>query len=263
MITFASLVPHPPLLIPEIGQEHLVELEKTVAAYQALEHELYVSQPETILVITCHGDIRDKSFTINQNPILRTRFKEFGDLVTNLNFRSDVALGYKIKESCETSLPLILVANEIIDYGSAVPLYYLTKNLAQTKVVIVTISNLSRPEHLHFGRVIKKIIDVSSERIAVVASGDLSHKLHQDSPAGFSVKAQEFDQTIRRLLTAKKVEEIINLDESLLREAGECGYRSLLILLGIIKDFNFTAEELAYQSPFGIGYLTVNFKLER
>lgn len=263
MITFASLVPHPPLLIPEIGQDHLAELEKTVTAYQALERELYVSQPETILLITCHGDIRDQAFTINQNPNLRSRFKEFGDLITNLNFPNDVALGYQIKESCETTLPLTLVANEIMDYGAAVPLYYLTKNLPQIKVVIVSISNLSRSEHVRFGAVIKKIIDTSSQRIAVVASADLSHKLHQDSPAGFSVKAQEFDQSIRRLLAANQVTEIINLDESLLREAGECGYRSLLVLLGIIKDFNFKTEELSYQSPFGIGYLTVNFKLER
>lgn len=263
MITFTCLVPHPPLLIPEIGQDNLTKLDQTITAYKHLEHELYVSKPDVILVLTPHGDISDKNFTINQNPKLRTRFKDFGDLVTNLVFDNDIAFGYQIRESCETTLPMILTANEIIDYGTAVPLYYLVQNLKQTKIVVVTMSNISREEHVRLGMVIKDAAEKSNKRVAIVASGDLSHKLHKDSPVGFSVKAQEFDQTIRRLLANKKNQEIIDLDENLILEAGECGYRPLLVLLGIIKDSNYDIEELSYQSPFGIGYLTVNFKLHR
>ncbi|PWB38252.1 MAG: AmmeMemoRadiSam system protein B [Parcubacteria group bacterium] len=263
MITFASLVPHPPLLIPEIGREHFALLEATVRAYQHLADELYASQPGTVFIISPHATERDRNFTINQSPILRTNFKDFGDLVTNLSFKNDLSLGYKIKESCETSLPLTLVANEVIDYGTAVPLYYLLKNLKETKIVAASVSNLSRHDHVRFGQAVKEIVESSSERIAVIASGDLSHRLHKDSPAGFSVRAQEFDQNIRRLLQENKTAEIINIDESLVREAGECGYRSLLVLLGLIQDFNWQSEELAYQSPFGIGYLTENIILHR
>ena len=263
MITLASFVPHPPLLIPEIGQDNLGKLAATVQAYQYLEHELYAAQVDTVLVISPHSEIREKAFTINQSPKLRTNFKDFGDLITNFVFDTDLSWGYQIKESCETTLPIILSAVEVIDYGTAVPLYYLAKNRPGLKVVALNPSQLSRAEHVRFGQIIREAAAVSPKRIALIASGDLSHRLHKDSPAGYSARAHEFDQQIRKLLKEKKIKEIIDLPEDMVREAGECGYRSLLILLGAIGDMNFATQELAYEAPFGIGYLTVNFKILR
>lgn len=263
MIALASFVPHPPLLIPEIGQDNLAKLASTVRAYQDLEHELYAAQVETVIIISPHGQIKEKAFTINQSPKIRTSFKDFGDLITNLSFDNDMGLGYQIKESCETTLPIVLSATEVIDYGAAVPLYCLLKNHPGIKVVSVDYSHLGRAEHVRFGQIIREAVANSPKRVAIVASGDLSHRLHKDSPAGYSAKAHQFDQQIRKLLKAKKISELIDLPEDIVREAGECGYRSLLILLGVLGEMNFETQELAYEAPFGIGYLTVNFKLLR
>ena len=98
--------------------------------------------------------------------------------------------------------------------------------------------------------------------MAIIASGDLSHKLHKDSPAGYSDRAQEFDQTIIKLLNNNQIDDIINIDKKLVSEAGECGLRSLLILLGAIKEMNYQPEKLSYQAPFGIGYLVENFEIK-
>jgi len=100
--------------------------------------------------------------------------------------------------------------------------------------------------------------------VAVVASGDLSHRLHKDSPGGYSPAGQDFDQTIIKLLNEKKVDEIVSLDSKFVEEAGadQCGFRSLLILLGIIKSINYRSEQLSYESPFGIGYLVQNFEIQ-
>jgi hypothetical protein len=74
-------------------------------------------------------------------------------------------------------------------------------------------------------------------------------------------KLKEFDQKIIGFLRKKKVKEIINMDSKLIEEAGECGYRSILILLGILDNTDWEPEILSYQAPFGVGYLTANFKL--
>ncbi len=262
MIIFASFLPHPPLIISEIGKDNLVKLNKTIEAYKYLEAELYNSKPDIIIIISPHGKLHEEAFTINQQPELKVNFKEFGDLVTKKNFINELKLGYKIKESVETSLPIILTSGEELDYGSSIPLLKLTKYLSNIKILPIGYSGLSNKKHIKFGEVIKEEINKSKKRVAIIASGDLSHKLHKDSPTGYSSQAQEFDQTIIKLINNKKVEELINFNEKLRKESGECGFKSLLILLGIIKNINYEPEKLSYEAPFGIGYLVENFKIK-
>lgn len=262
MITFASFVPHSPLLIPEVGKENLDKLGDTIKAYQQLEHELYSAKPDVIIVISSHANNREGGFfTINQQPKLKVGFKDFGDLVTKMEFDNEIGFGYQVKESCEDFFPVMLTADEDLDYGTGVPLFYLTQHLPDVKVISIGFADLSRSDHLHFGEIIRKQINLSGKRIAVIASGDLSHKLHKDSPAGFSPRGQEFDQAIIKMINEKRTKDIVDMDPGLIEEAGECGLRSLLILLGIIQELNYEPEQLSYQAPFGIGYLVQNFKL--
>ena len=45
------------------------------------------------------------------------------------------------------------------------------------------------------------------------------------------------------------------MDERLVSVAGECGLRSILILLGILSGNKIKPEVLSYEGPFGVGYL--------
>ena len=261
MITFAAYVPHPPVIIPEVGKENLDKLKDTIDAYKALESDLYSSKPDVIIVISPHANEKGGDFfTINQFPDFKVNFKKFGDLVTKLEFKNHLGFGYQVKESCEDFFPVMLTADEELDYGTGVPLFMLAQNLPGVKIVSVGYSSLPHEDHIKFGEIIRRQINLSDKRIAVVASGDLSHKLHKDSPAGYSPQAQEFDQKIIKNINDKNLDQLIHLDPRLIQEAGECGLRSLLILLGIIKELNYEPRQLSYQAPFGIGYLVQKFK---
>ncbi|MBT4516671.1 MAG: AmmeMemoRadiSam system protein B [Candidatus Komeilibacteria bacterium] len=262
MITFASFVPHSPILIPEVGKENLAKLKETIEAYKDLEHALYSSKPDLVIVISPHTNKGAEFFTINQQPKLKLNFKNFGDLVTKLEFDNDIGLGYQIKESCEDYFPIMLTSNKELDYGTGVPLLYLMEHLPNTKIISIGYADLPYQDHIKFGELIRKQINLADKRVAIIASGDLSHKLHKDSPAGYSDRAQEFDQTIIKLLNNNQIDDIINIDKKLVSEAGECGLRSLLILLGAIKEMNYQPEKLSYQAPFGIGYLVENFEIK-
>lgn len=264
MIKFACFVPHSPLLVPEIGRENIAKLEDTIKAYKNLEQELYASNPDFIIIISSHANRRKGPFfTINQNPSLKVSFKDFGDLITALEYENEIGVGYKIKEFCETvrDCPVIMTADEYVDYGTGIPLFMMTSHLKDKKVVSIGHANLPPEAHFNFGQMLRRRLDKSSKRIAIIASGDLSHKLHQDSPSGYSPRGQEFDQAIIKNLNDKKIDAILNLDKDLVSEAGECGYRSLLILLGVLSEINYKPEKLSYESPFGIGYLTQHFHL--
>jgi len=52
------------------------------------------------------------------------------------------------------------------------------------------------------------------------------------------------------------------MDKNLVEEAGECGYRSIIILLGALDGLDWKPEILSYEAPFGVGYLVANFKIK-
>ena len=67
MLVFAAIVPHPPILIPQIGKDNLKKLKKTVAAFNLLEEDLNAARPDVIVVISPHGEVNFDAFTINTN----------------------------------------------------------------------------------------------------------------------------------------------------------------------------------------------------
>ncbi len=260
-IVFASIAPHPPLLIPTIGKENLHLLAQTEKAYAKLEQELYSAKPDTIIIISPHGEIFSNTFSINLSPDYIAEFSNFGDLATKTVFSGNVMLAHRIRESLETKAPLQLISNNKLDHGSSIPLIMLTGHLPKIKIIPIYYSGLSLEAHYNFGNLLKREILVAKERVAVIASGDLSHKLTKNSPAGYSAKAKKFDKKLVEYIQQQKIEEILGLNPELISEVSECGLRSIIILLGILEGTNYSPQLLSYEFPFGVGYLTMKMKL--
>ncbi|KKQ60510.1 MAG: hypothetical protein US81_C0019G0007 [Parcubacteria group bacterium GW2011_GWE2_38_18] len=258
-IVFSAIVPHPPLLIPSIGKENTQQLKSTEQAFKKLEEELYASKPETILIISPHGIVQSNAFTLNLSPEFNGNLETFGDFSTKLNFKGDVGLAYRIRENLETKAPLQLISEKKLDYGSLIPLYLLTKNMPQVKIIPLYYSGLDLQAHFKFGQVLKRELLYNKNRVAIIASGDLSHRLTKEAPAGYSPKGQKFDQKLIELITKNQSEEVLNLNHKLIMEASECGLKSIIILLGILDGMKHETQKLSYEAPFGVGYLTMNF----
>ena len=260
-IVFSAIVPHPPILIPAIGKENLERLKSTLEAFKKLEEDLYACQPDTIFIISPHGRIQSDSFTMNLSPEFDGNFEDFGDFATKINFAGNIGLAYKIRESMETKAPLQLMSNALLDHGSLVPLYLLANNLPKIKIIPLYYSGLDLHAHFKFGQLLKREFLVSKERVAVIASGDLSHRLTKDAPAGYSSKGKKFDKKIVEYLKKKDAKSIIGMKHDLIYEAGECGLKSIVILLGILDGINCKPKFLSYEGPFGVGYLVMQFEL--
>jgi MEMO1 family protein len=258
-LVFAAITPHPPIIIPTIGQENLPKVKNTIEAMTNLEKDLKAAEPDIIIIISPHGQLFEDAFSINYADSYTGDFEHLGDLSVSLKFSPDLAFLHRLKERLEHKLPTVIVQEERVDHGSLVPLYFLTKNIKPT-IIPIGYSLLSYEKHLEFGRIIKEEIFNSQKRIAVIASGDLSHRLTKDAPAGYSLKGEEFDKKLIELLKAKDTKGILELDKNFIEEAGECGLRSFLILLGILEDINYQPELYSYEGPFGVGYMVMNFR---
>ncbi len=262
MLTFAAITPHPPILLPTIGRENVKRVQKTIEGMEELEKKLYEARPESMIIISPHGTVLPDAFSINLNPTYISNLQEFGDFATKLEFKTDTVLAFRIKELMEDKdIPLILTSEQFLDHGTVVPLYFLTKRLNNIPILPMGYSLLDLKTHFDLGNYLKEIILDDKRRIAIIASGDLSHRLTNDAPAGYSPRGKEFDEKLVELITNKNAAGILNLDVDLIEEAGECGLRSIVILLGLLERINYTPEILSYEGPFGVGYLVANFKL--
>ncbi len=263
LLNFAAISPHPPIIVPTIGSPaDLGKVSKTIEAMEKLAEIFAKSAPDTVIVVSPHGPVDFKQFTINQSPTLIGHFYNFGDLQTELIFKNDLELVDSISKECEKEkIPLRKEAIKELDHGVLVPLYYLAKEHPNFKVLPLAYSYLDTETHFKFGEALKKAIDSQGKKVAIIASGDLSHRLAPDAPGGYSPRGKEFDEKLIELLKKKDADGILKMEQGLVEEAGECGYRSIIILLGALLGIDWQPEILSYEGPFGVGYLVVNFKL--
>jgi aromatic ring-opening dioxygenase LigB subunit len=84
-----------------------------------------------------------------------------------------------------------------------------------------------------------------------LASGDLSHRL-RGAPAGFHPEGAVFDRELTDALKAGTGKDLITRwTPDRLADAGVCGYRPALALMGLAGE---PVEVLSYEGPFGVGY---------
>jgi len=169
-------------------------------------------------------------------------------------------LGKKLKETNPDS---VIISAPHPDWGFNVPLFFLAKDF---KGEITTyLVGLEEPRfYFEKGKEVYKSISQrsNSQKVVLIASGDMSHCLKEEGPYGFNPDGPKYDKALIDALKKKDIETILKLDD-LYPEAGECGLRSFCFLLGILEasGINWQPEILSYEGPFGVGYLVADFKL--
>ncbi len=260
-LVFASIVPHTPVLLPSVGKEHLKKLKKTLAAFHRLEQELYTARPDVILVISPHGRIEHDHFTMEVRDRYKADLKDFGIFEVPIEFRSDLRLSSAIKEHLEDrGVPFMLRSDTDLDYGTVVPLTYLVPRMNAVTIVPISPSLLPGKAHFEFGHALQEVLIHSDRRVAVLCSVDLSHRLARSSPAGYSPFGRKFDEKVMAIIQEKKLSAFVTFELQLAEKAAQCALPALTILSGILDGLDVTPEILSYESPFGIGYLSVHYK---
>lgn len=262
MIVFAAIVPHSPLLIPSIGKEHREKLAATVAAFEKIEQLLYVAQPDCIAIIAPHGARYPEAFSANLASKYTGTLKAFGDFSTTIEAKSDTLMIDRVQRKLRAEgVPFTLSSNEELDYGYTVPLLMLTSKLPKRKIVPFSPSNLNGATHMDFGRQLKRVLHAEDERVAFIASGDLSHHVNAASPSGASPEGKAFDEHLRAAIDGHDGKMLANLDPKIITGAGQCAYAPVMTLLGLLEDMNLRRNVLSYEAPFGVGCLTATYEI--
>lgn len=262
-LVFSAISPHPPIIIPSIGKDETKKVEATIAAMKELEGSMYVTQPDVVFIISPHSLMTQESFSVNLANEFKSNLSEFGYEEKEKKYKCEIELISKIKEEADKqNIPVNILNQPMLDHGVCVPLYFLTQHLPNIKIVPVSFSLLSFEKHFAFGNLLKKVAFESNKRVAVIASGDLSHRLTTNAPAGYSPQGKTFDHLLVKSLEENKIGEVLKLNAQLIEDAGECGLRSIIILLGAISNLNYIFKKISYEGPYGVGYLVGEFMLK-
>lgn len=226
MLVFACFSPHPPIILPHIGSpSDRKKVEKTISALESLAPKLAKANPDLIIISSPHPDWG-----------IEVPWFFLGKNMNNLKFNiSD----------------LQSPAHPIINHKS----YFIHP-------ILTTLD--SPRQHYEWGLQIGKSLP-SAKRVGWIASGDMSHRLKKDGPYGLHPSGSKFDQKFIELLKKKDIEGILDLDPTLVEEAGECGLRSFCMLLGALEGqkIPWQPEVLSYEDPFGVGYLVAELIFQK
>lgn len=255
-IVFSGIAPHPPIMVPEVGGEAIAEVRGSIDAMAEFTRRIIRSGAETVVLISPHAPLDARAFVAYQTPQLYGDFASFRAPDARVEFPLDEELLKAItRTAAAEDYEVINLDDRALDHGASVPLYFLDRYGWRGRVVALGYSFLSNEDHLKFGACIRKAADAFGRSLAFIASGDLSHRLKPEAPAGYNPAAYRFDDEVVSAVKDNSPNRIIKIDQELRRTAGECGYRSMLVALGATEALPPACEVLNYEAPFGVGYL--------
>ncbi|WP_440336841.1 AmmeMemoRadiSam system protein B, partial [Mitsuokella multacida] len=199
-IVAAMAVPHPPIILPEIGRGEEKKIAKTAAAYREVMRRAADLEPDTVVITSPHATMYSDYFHISPGKQARGDFSAFRCPEVEIEAEYDVAFAKALADACaEEDLPAGFLGERepALDHGTMIPLYFLQPVLKKpVKVVRIGLSGLSADVHYRLGRLIQDTAEKLGRRTVFIASGDLSHKLKEDGPYGFAKEGPVFDEAV-------------------------------------------------------------------
>ncbi|MGE5580761.1 MAG: AmmeMemoRadiSam system protein A [Bacillota bacterium] len=264
-VVIAGLSPHPPIVVPAVGKGEEREASATCEALNRLGQAFAGSGAGTLVVITPHGPTFSDAVSVRAEPLLRGSLSAFGASGVRVQLENDRELVAAIEREAqaERDLPLAVLddrrmemygVGKELDHGVVVPLHFIVEKGFSGRLVVVNMGFLPLYDLYRFGAVIERAAAGLGRSIAVLASGDLSHRLKPDAPAGYNPRGKDFDAKMVEIVQGFRPEEAVTFPADLAEDAGECGLRPIVMMMGALDRYTARGERLSYEGPFGVGY---------
>ncbi len=261
-IVAAVAVPHPPLILPEVGHGEEAKIQATIDAYRAAMRHLAAAAPETVVVTTPHSVIYSDYFHISPGTGASGDLRGFGAPGARVECEYDRELAAAISGEAEKlGVPAGPQGERsaTLDHATLIPLRFLQGELPGCQVVRIGLSGLPLADHYRLGQAIAAAAHKLGRRVGIIASGDLSHKLLAEGPYGFAKEGPEYDQRVMRALGSGDFLDLLRFPPHFCEAAAECGHRSFVIMAGALDGLAVTCRTLSHEGTFGVGYGVATF----
>ena len=259
------MLPHPPLIIPEIGKGEEKKIQKTIDAYEEVARRIGEYKPKTIVLISPHQTMYADYFHISPGQSAQGDFGQFGAAQVKMEISYDVTFIEELGKYAKcNNLPAGTLGERErkLDHGTLVPLYFVNQYWKDYQLVRIGLSGLPLVEHYRLGQYIKETAEALDRKTVLIASGDLSHRLKEDGPYGYQKEGPEYDMRIMDVMERAAFGELLEFPENFCEKAGECGHRSFTILAGALDKTKVVAKRLSYEGTFGVGYGVCTYEIQ-
>lgn len=258
------IVPHPPLIVSEIGKGKERQIQSTLDSYEAVAKKIAILEPETIFITTPHSVMYSDYIHISPGAEATGNFANFK--ANNISFKKRYDIEFVTELAFLASQKNIMAGtlgqkDKMIDHGALVPIYFIEKYIQNYKIVRCSISGLNFLEHYRFGKCISEVAEKLNRKVVFIAIGDLSHRLKKDGPYGFMQEGSKFDKEITEAMKEADFFKFMNFDTNFCDRAGECGLRSFIIMAGALDGKSVESKFYSYEGTFGVGYAVCEFKI--
>ena len=78
MLVYGAFLPHPPLIVPEVGGAEREAARRTISAMEAVAKQIKEVSPDTIVVFSPHGPLFQDGLAIRGEAVLCGDLRRFG-----------------------------------------------------------------------------------------------------------------------------------------------------------------------------------------
>jgi 3,4-dihydroxyphenylacetate 2,3-dioxygenase len=277
-LVLAAKVTHvPSLMLSEVeGSPLKPAREGAVRALRELGRRARERCVSTFVVFDTHW-LSNFGYHINANPHHRGSFTshEAPHMIQDLRYDlpGNTALAEAIAREASTA-GLNVLAHKVsslgLEYGTIVPMHYMNPDGWAKVVSVASPLFTSLEESRVLGEAVRRAIDQSGERVAILASGSMSHRLWPNKnlgPAAWTSIASEFnrqvDLRVLELWQQRRYREFIDmLPDYATKCNGEGGMADTIMLFAALgwDAYQGAAEQLCEYFPSsGSGQVNVEF----
>ena len=191
-VSTVALMCHAPIVVPGIAGERAAACAQTTQAMQTISEQVVNCPPDVLVVMSPHTPRHPTAWTFIRDRRINGTFAGFGHPEIGIDLpgatrAADDIMARANSAGLETR---VYDSSENLDHGALVPLIFLAEASwrGPTLVIGLPYPHAGTEERLGI------VIGEQQQCCAVIASGDMSHRLQPGAPAGFHPRAREFDQ---------------------------------------------------------------------
>jgi MEMO1 family protein len=254
-IVCAALMPHAPILIPEVAGSRQRDAVTTISALREAARVIIAAAADTLIVISPHSPDISKPIGLWRGGGLRGSLTAFGFPHLAIELPADPLLADQVATlSARRGLETVSLTECSLDHGATVPLWFVAE-AGWTGPIVVVALNSTHPETVvALGDTIAEAARSTNRRITLIASGDMSHRLTIGAPMGYDPRGRDFDNWLVDALRRGAYRDLFQLDPQLDKSAAQDVIAPLLVVSAALGFSSAGGEVLSYEGPFGVGY---------
>ncbi|MCB9685556.1 MAG: hypothetical protein H6735_10990 [Alphaproteobacteria bacterium] len=251
-IIHTTLMCHAPIVVPAVGGDRGSDCATTTAAMRTAARRLVAASPDVLVVLSPHTPRLHDAWGVVEGG------RVGGDLSAFRAPGAAVSLPAAVdgRERLHQLAPrhgvhLARLRPQPLDHGAIVPMWFVQEAGWHGPTIVIGLPWEEGGAH-HLGALLAKA--AGTERWAVLASGDMSHRLIPGAPSGYHPRAASFDAAFVERLRAGDLVGAGRVDPALREIAAEDVVTTVQVAAAA-TDFRADHHQvLAYEGPFGVGY---------